>query len=112
MRRFNYQALGRLKSGVMNATELAYANYLEGLKRAGDVLWYKFEGVKLRLANNTFLSPDFVVIARDGQVEIHEVKGFMLDDANVKLKVAAETYPFIFKLIKKGKGGAWLITEV
>jgi hypothetical protein len=36
----------------------------------------------------------------------------MLDDANVKLKVAADQYPFVFKLVRKAKGGSWDIHEV
>ena len=33
-------ALGRMKAGKMNKTEVAYADYLEVLKRGGEVLWY------------------------------------------------------------------------
>ena len=44
---------------------------------------------------------------------LHEVKGFMEDDAAVKLKVAAETFWwFQFKLVKKDRGNSWLITNV
>ena len=43
-------ALGRLKAGVMNATEERYAQLLESLRISGAVLWYKFEGVTLKLA--------------------------------------------------------------
>lgn len=106
------QALGRLKVGEMNKTEAAYGQHLELLRRAGEVAWFKFEGLKLRLADNTFLTVDFAVMLIDGTLEMHEVKGFMLDDANVKLKIAAETYPFVFKLIRKAKGGSWEITEI
>lgn len=107
MRRFDYRALGRLKSGQMNRTEAAYATHLEGLKHAGEVLWYRFEGVKLRLADNTFLTVDFAVMRKDKELEMHEVKGFMMDDANVKIKVAADQYPLTFKIVRKAKGGVW-----
>ena len=53
------QALGRLKTGQMNKTESAYCQHLELRKRAGEIAWYRFEGIKLRLANNTFYTPDF-----------------------------------------------------
>ena len=96
----------------MNKTEAAYAAHLEALKFAGDVLWWKFEGVKLRLADNTFLTVDFPVMTRSGLMEMHEVKGFMEEDANVKLKVAASLYPFVFKLVRKGKGGTWDVREI
>lgn len=91
----------------MNRTEMAYANRLDLLLRAGELLWYRFEGVKLRLADNTFYTPDFAVMRADGLLEMHEVKGFWADDARVKIKVAAEQYPFRFLAIRsaaKGRG--------
>ncbi len=37
---------------------------------------------------------------------MHEVKGFMRDDAAVKLKVAAKMHPWwTFRLVKKSKKG-------
>lgn len=99
-----FYALGRLKTGELNKMEMEYAQVLDTLKITGDVLWYKFDGVKFRLADNTFYSPDFCVMTKDGQIEFHEVKGFWLDDARVKIKVAADMYPFKFiALTKKGK---------
>jgi hypothetical protein len=97
------QALGRLPAGVMNKTEEAYAAHLEQLKRAGDVLWFKFEGIKLRLADKTFYTVDFFVMSASCELEAHEVKGRWEDDARVKIKVAAELYP-IFKFIAVQKG--------
>lgn len=94
-------ALGRLKTGQMNATERAYADELELLQRAGEVAWYRFEGVKLRLADNTFYTPDFAVMLSNGEMQMHEVKGHWLDDARVKIKVAAEMYPFQFFALKR-----------
>lgn len=93
-------ALGRLKTGAMNKTETAYARHLEDLKAAGDVAWYLFEGVKLRLGDSCFYSPDFAVMRGDGCLEMHEVKGFWADDARVKIKVAAERFPFRFVAIR------------
>lgn len=108
-------ALGRLKTGAMNKTEAAYAQHLEAKKAAGEVAWYKFEAVKLRLADNTFFTVDFAVMLKDGTLEMHEVKGFMTDDANVKIKVAADMYPFKFVVVRakpKKQGGGWLVEEV
>lgn len=103
-------ALGRLKPGTMNKTEAAYAHFLEGRKFAGEVLWYKFEGLKFRLADKTFYTPDFAVLLTDGTFQIHEVKGHWMDDARAKIKVAAELYPFEFIAVKvraKRDGGGW-----
>ena len=108
------QALGRLKTGQMNKTESEYYQLLELRKRAGEVVWYRFEGVKLRLADNTFYTPDFAVMLITGEMEMHEVKGFWTDDARVKIKVAAEQYPFRFIAVKpkaKKAGGGWEVEE-
>ncbi len=106
------QALGRLKPGTMNKTEAAYAAFLDTLVQCGDVLWYKFEGFKLRLADKTFYTPDFAVLRSTGALECHEVKGHWQDDARVKIKVAAELYPMQFLAMQplpKSKGGGWKI---
>lgn len=103
-------ALGRLKTGQMNKTETAYAAQLESLCIAGSVLWYRFEGMKLRLADSTFYTPDFAVMVANGQMEMHEVKGFWQDDARVKIKIAADMYPFRFIAVRpkpKKDGGGW-----
>ena len=89
----------------MNKTEAAYADELEMRRMAGEVAWYKFEAIKLRLAGKTFYTPDFVVVLADGEMQFHEVKGFWRDDARVKIKVAAEQFPFAFLAIQKLKDG-------
>lgn len=111
---FKHRALGRLPVGHMNKTEAAYDAHLRQLFHAGDVLWHKFEGVKLRLADNTFYTCDFAVLPATGVLEMHEVKGFWQDDARVKIKVAASLYPFRFVAVKaraKKNGGGWELEE-
>lgn len=108
------RALGRMKAGAMNATEREYAQELEARKLAGAVAWFRFEGVKLRLADNTFYSPDFAVMLDTGEIEMHEVKGFWLDDARIKIKVAADAYPFRFIAVRKRskrEGGGFSVEE-
>ena len=109
------QSLGRLGAGRMNKTESRYADYLEMRRRSGEIVWFRFEGMKLRLADNTFYTADFAVKTADGALEFHEVKGFMTDDGAVKLKVAAEQYPFRFLLVRSQlakHGGGWDIREI
>jgi len=107
----NYQALGRLKSGSMNQTEKKYAERLELLKRAGEILWYEFEPANLRLADKCFYRIDFMVLTKDMELQVHEIKGgFITDDSLVKIKAAAEKFPFAFimyQYIKK----EWTIRE-
>ena len=111
--RVELQALGRLKTGTLNKTEQAYATLLKDWQQSGIVAWYKFEGLKLRLADNTFYTPDFAVMLANGQMECHEVKGaraIFQDDAKVKVKVASEMYPFRFLVVypvSRAKGGGW-----
>ena len=104
------QALGRLKTGQKNKTEQAYADLLTARLHAGTVAWFEFEGLKFRLADNTFYTPDFTVMLPDGEIELHEVKGFWTDDARVKTKVAASLYPFQIVAVTaktKKSGGGW-----
>lgn len=107
-------ALGRLQSGQMNKTETEYYQYLKTLEQANEIIWFKFEGLKFKLADNTTYTPDFVVMNKDRLIELHEVKGYWMDDARVKIKVAADMYPFKFLAIKKRAkkhGGGWEIEE-
>lgn len=100
------KAKGRTRPrGEMNKTEAAYEQVLRAREQAGEVLWFAYEAVKLRLANNTFYTVDFFVMSADGTLEAHEVKGFWEDDARVKIKVAAAIYPFQFVAVQKDKGG-------
>lgn len=98
----------------MNKTEKEYLEVLESEKRDGTIAWYKFEGVKFRLADNTFYTPDFIVMLWDGRIRLDEVKGFWTDDARVKIKVAADMYPFEFIAVRKRtkkEGGGFSLEE-
>jgi hypothetical protein len=112
------QAKGRLPKGEMNATETKYAGHLDELRLAGEVLWWKFEAITLTLAPKTTLTVDFSVMLADGSFEMHDVKGakaIYTDDAKVKMKVAAQMFPFVFRVVfpvAKGEGGGWNIEEV
>jgi hypothetical protein len=98
------KAIGRMKQGKMNNLERAYAQRLELLKASGKILWYAFEAMKFRLADSTFYTPDFMVLNADSSLEAHEVKGFWMDDARVKIKVANEIFPVQFIAVQRKKG--------
>ena len=87
----------RPEPGKMNSTEAKYAAHLETLKATGAIVDYRYESLKFRLSDRTFYTPDFTVITEEC-VELHEVKGFWEDDARVKIKVAADQYPW-FKFV-------------
>ena len=115
MRRFAKGIRKRHTPGTMNGQEREYAGMLEERKSRGEIAAVWFETFTFKLAPDTRYTPDFVVMLADGTMEAHEVKGFMEDDAWVKLKVAAELIPFAFVLAKKKAkkdGGGWAITRV
>jgi len=108
-------ARGSLRDRGMNKTEAEYERMLRQRQQLGAVLWYDFEAITLKLADDTRYTPDFAVLVADGIMEMHETKGFMRDDAFVKLKLAARLFPFRFYLIRKRpkkSGGGWDSTEV
>ena len=100
-------ARGRLLEGGMNKIEGDYANHLDLLKHAGDVLWWRYAPMRLRLADGSYYKPDFGVMMRDFLFEIHETKGHWREAARVRIKVAAGLFPFKFIAITRAKGGGW-----
>lgn len=103
-RRFAKGQRRRHTPGVMNRTEAAYAEHLRIRQLAGEVQWFAFESVKLKLAPLTFWTPDFAVLLADDTLELHEVKGgFIEDDAMVKIKCAAEKYPLRVVMAQRKK---------
>ena len=88
----------------MNSIERDFAIRLEAQKRDGRIHDWFYESVTVKLANDCRYTPDFLVIENDGRLVFHETKGFMRDDALVKLKVCAKQFPFPLYLqqIKKG----------
>lgn len=106
MSAWKFRGRGRVaprKCGEMNKTEEKHAWDLEVRRRAGEIAWYKYEGITFKLADDTRYTPDFAVMLANGEIEFHEVKGrFFRDDAKVKLSVASAMYPFRFLLIQGG----------
>lgn len=98
------QALGRMKGGKMNNTEKRYADHLESLKHVGTVQHYWFQTMSLKLAEDCWYRIDFLVLLATGMLEVHEVKGHWTDDALVKIKVAAQQFPFRFIAVQYKKG--------
>ncbi len=107
------KAKPRKEPGRMNDTEFRYSAHLEQRKIAGEIYTYGYEPIKLRLADKTFYTPDFMVVLADMTIEFHEVKGSWKaphqDDARVKIKVAAEQFP-LFRFVAAVKvKGEWQI---
>jgi hypothetical protein len=104
----------------MNRTEAAYALCLDG---DPTVAGWIYEGIKLRLADGCFYTPDFAVCRTNGDLELHEVKAAKKMSANrdqtfkeaarVRIKVAAERYPWFRFVVARPSGpNAWAREEV
>jgi len=92
----------------MNKLEHRYAEHLTIEQHQGEIEAFRFEPLKLRLADRTFVELDFLVVAKDRVIELHEVKGHWEDDARVKIKVAAELFPwFRFYGVQWRKATGW-----
>lgn len=112
--RFFGRAPVRRNAGGLNKTEQAFANHLDGLKRAGVIREFWPHPFSLRLAKGSHYEPDFLVQRADDVLEIHEVKGFRNALGQTKLKIAAEKFPFRFLLVTKQakkNGGGWETVE-
>ena len=98
--------------GKMNHLESRYAEQLEADRLSGKVAWWKFDAMRLVLADRTTLAVDFVVMLADGEIQFHDTKGMrngkmhVEDDAAVKMKMAAKLFwPFRFFYVKLGPSG-------
>ncbi len=95
----------------MNKLETRYAMHLDVQKELGHIVLWRYEEVKFRLADRTWYTPDFYIITAAGKIELHETKGFMQEDANVKIKSVAEKFQELtFVLVREGKG-RWELYE-
>lgn len=92
------------RRGTMNKLEARFRDEV----LAGKVRWYDFEAVKFRLADGAWYTPDFVVQDAHGLYCFYEVKGFWREAARVRIKVAADKYPFPFIAVTRNrKTGEW-----
>ena len=95
----------------MNKTEAKYANILFARRHCGEIVDYRFESVKIRLAEDKcWLTMDFAVWFPDGTVELIDVKGGgPAQEKNlIKLKVAADKYRGLWRFaIERLVGKNW-----
>lgn len=95
-----------VKRARMNKWETAYSLELEEAKRRGEIAAWWFEAFKLRLADRTWYTPDFLLLHASGKMGFIEIKGFAREDAMVKFKVAREQYQqFDWAMLRKTKHG-------
>lgn len=115
----------RPDNNVMNSSEKAYAAELQRQKDAGEIVDFKFHAITLTIADppnakDARWTPDFCVWDREMILGFHDVKGFMVDAALVRMKVAAAQYPHPIIVAKKRTkkqraehgGEEWEVTEL
>jgi len=106
--------------GQMSTTEAKFREHLQERVERDEIFSFAFEPVRLKLADLTYYTPDFMLIHNDGLIEFVEVKGSWhapnQDKSRVKLKVAAEQNQWAkFSAavpIAKKNGGGWEIEEI
>jgi hypothetical protein len=82
-----------LRSRFRSKLEADYANYLEALRLAGDILRWEYEPETFTLAHRCKYTPDWKVWRGDAlrpRHEWHATTGWTRDDATVKLKWFAD----------------------
>lgn len=104
----------------MNKTEGAFAQYLDLLIKAKEIVDYRFEPFRFILAHNvvdkrnavTYL-PDFLIVHPD-HFELVDTKvkrkdwSSMRDDARVKINIAAEFFPWFRWSVYYLEHGRWI----
>lgn len=126
-RKAELRARGRVRqrAGQMNRTEKAFSDELRRMQAAGEILWWQWDCVTLRLADRTHYRPDFAVLYADGMLRLVDTKGttkksgeykpFCEEDAKMKIKVVAEQFPIVFAIAYRlplKSGGGWKVEDV
>jgi len=90
----------KLSDGYDSQLEREYAAVLEAQRVAGEILWWKHHAMRLRLAEGTYYSTDFLVMLPNYELELRETKGWLREAARVRVKVIAEMYPFRVVMVR------------
>lgn len=104
-----------VQASGMNKSETRYAEILECRLKRGEIHRWDFEPIRLKLGpdNKTTYTPDFMVIGNDGFIELIDVKGgFIMEDAMLKLKLAAKLFPMFTFRMAQYRNGEWTETEL
>lgn len=95
-RRTRTSERGKLRQSskpLLNKLETAFR---DKLKRDNPDHWLAEQAITFRLANGVRYTPDFITFSGlRGYINAYEVKGYMRDDAGVKLKLAAKLFPWV-----------------
>jgi hypothetical protein len=91
----------------LNKTERAWL----AVVRERNYPWIGVQNISFKLGDDCRYNPDILVLD-GGKLVAFEVKGFMRDDALVKLKTAARSFSWIKVVLVKREKGQWTEEEV
>ena len=91
----------------LNKLETAW---LDVLRNRGYV-WIGIQNITLKLGDDCRFTPDFWALDA-GRLMAFDTKGFMRDDALVKLKTAARAYPLFLFIVVTRESGEWTEREI
>jgi len=97
-----------------NKLEQRFALHLAGLEKRGEILWWQYEPIRLRIGKGALFTPDFGALRSDSSFVFFETKGsFTREASRVRLKAARDRYPFFeFRVARLAKGGGWEFSDV
>ncbi len=97
----------------VNKTEQAFEDVLQAAQLLYEIVGYERCKEPLKLAGNTTYLPDYKVAELERcEMTYVEIKGYMRDDAAVKIKVAAMLFPHFRFLLVRLVRGQWIVREV
>lgn len=91
----------------LNKLERAFWERLQEAERTGHFMEVYEHAMKLRVIGNRWYHPDFMSVGLMGQVDLWETKGFMREDAELKLIAAAERFPCFSWVLVTRKARKW-----
>ncbi|HEX9996521.1 MAG TPA: hypothetical protein VGB45_05205 [Abditibacterium sp.] len=91
----------------LNKTERAWLDVVRGRGYS----WVGVQNISFKIGDDCRYNPDILVLD-GGNLVAFEVKGFMRDDALVKLKATARAFSWLKIVLVKREDGQWTESEV
>lgn len=75
--------------------------------RSRSFIWIGIQNITFKLADDCRYTPDFWTLGVGGKLIAYEVKGFMREDAKIKIKVAARLFTWAEFVLVTRDGKSW-----